>query len=300
VKKIIKKYTDVSFDLASCPEFLREGSAVKDSLHPSRIVIGAESEKAKSLLLKLHKPIVGSRLITDTKSAQMIKYAANAFLATKISFINTIARICDEIGASIDDISKGLGLDPRIGKSFLKAGLGYGGSCFPKDTWALVAFAKKVGYDFAFLKQVDQVNQGQIDYFVKKVKKACGGSVKDKRLTILGLSFKPNTSDVREARSVPLIKKLKKMGAKIYACDPAATREAKKAIKNIKFFTDPYKALKNSNALILVTEWEEFKSLDFKKAAKLMKEKIVVDGRNFLDSKKLKELGFRYNGVGRQ
>ena len=300
VKKIIKKHTDVSFNLASCPEFLREGSAVKDSLHPSRVVIGTESKKARDILLQIHKPIVGPRLITDTKSAQMIKYAANAFLATKISFINTIARICDEIGASIDDISKGLGLDPRIGKSFLRAGLGYGGSCFPKDTWALIAYAKKVGYDFAFLKQVDQVNQDQIDYFVKKIKQVCGGTVKGKRLTILGLSFKPNTSDIREARSIPIIKKLKKMGARVYACDPVATGEAKKALKNIKFFTDPYKALKNSNALILVTEWEKFKNLDFKRVAKRMKEKIIVDGRNFLNSKKLKKLGFRYNGIGRR
>lgn len=298
IKKIIQKHTKSSFDLASCPEFLREGSAVYDSLHPSRIVIGAESKKAKEILLKLHKPIKGPRLITDVKSAQMIKYAANAYLATKISFINTIARICDNIGADIEDIAKGLGLDSRIGKSFLKAGLGYGGSCFPKDTWALIAYAKKQGYDFGFLKQVDQVNQNQIDYFIKKIKKACG-SLNGKTLTILGLSFKPNTSDVREARSIPIIKKLKKAGAKIKAHDPVATNEAKKEIKDIKYFTDPYKALENSSALLLITEWEKYKDLNFKKAAKIMKEKIIIDGRNFLDSKKLKKLGFIYKGVGR-
>lgn len=300
VKRIIEKETNIPFDLASCPEFLREGSAVEDSFHPSRIVIGAESRRAKALLLNLHKPIKAPRLVCDVRSAQMIKYAANAFLATKISFINSIARLCDVVGADIDEVALGLGLDPRIGKQFLKAGLGYGGSCFPKDTWALIAFAKRLGYNFKFLKEVDNVNQTQIGYFVDKIIRTCGGSVKNKTLTILGLSFKPNTDDLREARSIRVIEKLQKLGAKIYAYDPVAVEKAKKILKGVKFYDNPYKALKNSSALILITEWEEFKKLDFKKIAKLMREKNIIDGRNFLDSKELKKLGFIYEGVGRR
>lgn len=299
VKKIIEKQTNQSFDIASCPEFLREGSAVKDALHPSRIVIGSESKRAKELLLKIHQPIKGERLVTDTKSAQIIKYAANAFLATKISFINSIARICDSINADIEEVADGLGMDPRIGKQFLKAGLGYGGSCFPKDTWALIAYARRLGYDFKFLSQVDQVNKDQIDYFVQKIITACGGSVKGKILTVLGLSFKPQTDDMREARSIVLIQKLEKLGAKIKAYDPKATNNAKKILKKVKYCPDAYEALKESSALILVTEWPEFKELDFEKIKTLMKERVVIDGRNFLDRGKIKKLGFVYKGIGR-
>lgn len=300
VEKIIRKYSKAPFDMASCPEFLREGSAVADSLSPSRIVIGTESKKAKDLLLKLHQPIKAPRLVCDVKSAQMIKYAANAFLATKISYINSIARLCDVIGADIDKVALGLGLDPRIGGKFLQAGLGYGGSCFPKDTWALIAYAKRLGYDFKFLKEVDHVNNGQIDYFVKKVKKLCGGTLKGKTLTVLGLSFKPGTSDMREARSIPLIRKTIRMGANINAFDPKALDEAKKYFSGVNFFENPYPALKGSNVLILITDWQEFYKLDFVKIGKIMKEKKIIDGRNFLDSKKLKKLGFVYEGVGRR
>lgn len=300
VKKIISQETNVSFDMASCPEFLREGSAIDNALHPSRIVIGVESKKAKELLLKLHQPIKATRLVCDIKSAQMIKYAANAFLATKISFINSIARLCDEVGADIDQVSSGLGLDPRISKQFLKAGLGYGGSCFPKDTWALIAYAKRLGYDFKFLKEVDNVNQNQIDYFVEKILKACQGSVKDKTLTILGLAFKPDTDDMREARSIKVIQKLQKLGAKINAYDPVANKNAQKVLKSVSFYNDVYQALKNSSGLILITEWNEFKKLDFKKAAKLMKKKVIVDARNFYHPEKVRKLGFSYQGIGRK
>jgi UDPglucose 6-dehydrogenase len=299
IEGIIKKETKISFDLASCPEFLQEGSAIENSLHPARIVIGSESKKAKKLLLQLHEPVKAPRLVCDIKSAQMIKYAANAFLATKISFINSIARLCDVIKADIKPVSEGLGLDPRIGKQFLKAGLGYGGSCFPKDTWALIAYAKRLGYNFSFLKEVDNVNQEQVDYFLAKAVKALGGSVKNKPLTVLGLSFKPDTDDMREARSVLLIRKLQQKGAKISAYDPIAINNAKKVLKNVKLYNSPYQALKGSSALFLVTEWPEFKKLDFKKVGRLMKEKVIIDGRNFLDDKKLKKLGFIYKGVGR-
>jgi len=299
VSKIIKEKTETEFDIASCPEFLKEGSAVEDSLNPDRIVIGADSKKAQQLLLKLHKPIKGERLLCSIKSAQLIKYAANSFLATKISFINSIARICDKIGADIKDVALGLGLDPRIGKQFLQAGLGYGGSCFPKDTWALIAYAKRLGYNFKFLKEVDNVNKNQIEYFVKKVVQACEGSVKGKVLTVLGLSFKPNTDDIREARSIPIIKKLQKRGAQIKAVDPVAVDNAKKVLKGVDFFEDPYKALQDSSALLLVTEWKDFKELNFDKLKKKMKKKVIVDGRNIYDPKLLKKKGFYYIGIGR-
>ncbi len=299
VKKIIHKQTKIPFDVAACPEFLKEGSAVADSLHPSRVVIGVESKRAKELLLKLHRPIKAPRLVCDINSAQMIKYAANAFLATKISFINSIARICDAVGADVGTVSQGLSLDPRISGQFLQAGLGYGGSCFPKDTWALISFARKLGYDFKFLKEVDQINQEQINYLVQKIIKSCGGSVEGKVLTILGLSFKPETDDIREARSIPLIKKLQEKGAKIKACDPVALENAAKVLKEVKLFKDPYLALENSSALILVTEWDEFKNLNFSKVGQIMAKKVIIDGRNIYDSKKLKKLGFQYKGVGR-
>lgn len=300
VEKIIKKETSVDFDIASCPEFLKEGSAIDDSFHPSRVVIGTENKRARDLLLKLHKPIKGIRLICDIKSAQMIKYAANAMLATRISFINSIARLCDVIGADIDKVSEGLGLDPRIGKQFLNAGLGYGGSCFPKDTWALITYAQRLGYDFKFLKEVDNVNQDQITYFVNKIINACGGSVKNKVVTILGLAFKPKTDDMREARSVLIINALQKKGAKIKVYDPVAMGGAKKILRKVEYFKDSYKALKDSSALILVTEWDQFKKLDFKKAARLMKDKVIIDGRNIYNPDKVKKLGFKYQGVGRK
>jgi len=298
VKKIIQKETKVSFDIASCPEFLREGSAVKDSLNPSRIVIGTESNQAQEILLKLHKPIKAPRVLCDVVSAQLIKYAANAFLATKISYINSIALLCDKIGADINKVSRGLGLDPRIGQAFLNAGLGYGGSCFAKDTSALVSFSKRQNYNFDFLKQVDQINKLQIDYFVDKAEKLLGGSVKGKIITVLGLSFKPNTDDMREARSIPIIEKLQKKGAEIRALDPVAIDNAKKILKNVNYFKDPYKALQTADALLLITEWEEYAKLDFTKIKKIMRSPVIVDGRNFLPKEKLKKIGFSYEGVG--
>ncbi len=299
VKKIIQKISKAPFDIASCPEFLREGSAVEDSLHPSRVVIGTESKRAQKLLLKLHQPIRAPRVLCDVVSAQLIKYAANAFLATKISFINSIARLCDNIGADIDKVGRGLGLDSRIGKSFLKAGLGYGGSCFPKDTWALISFAKRQKYDFRFLKEVDMVNKRQINYFVSKIESLLG-NIKGKTVTLLGLSFKPNTDDMREARSIPLIKKLKEKGAKIQASDPIALPKAEEILSGVCLHKDPYKALAGAEALLLVTEWEEYKRLDFAKVKKIMKKPVVVDGRNFLPKEKLKKLGFTYEGMGRK
>lgn len=284
VKEIIVKTAKVKFSVASVPEFLREGQAVNDALHPSRIVIGVDSAAAESVLFKLHQKFQAPILVMSPASAQLVKYASNAFLATKISFINTMAILADKVGADIADVAQGLGMDPRIGSSFLSPGLGYGGSCFPKDTWALIAFAKNLNYDFKFLKEVDRVNQKQVDYFISKM-----GQVKGKILTILGLTFKPNTDDVREARSTILIDKLKKMGAIIHAYDPVVKGK----------FSDPYHALTNSDGLVLVTEWQMFLELDFKKVKRLMRQPNIFDGRNFFDGKKLKQLGFNYWGIGR-
>lgn len=300
VKKAMQKKPPLAVDFASCPEFLREGSAVTDFLKPSRVVIGTTSRKAAKILKTLHRPLKAPIVICNPNSAQMVKYAANAFLATKISFINAIAILCDRIGADITKVSEGLGLDPRIGQQFLNAGLGYGGSCFPKDTWALISFAKKRGYDFGFLKQVDEVNKKQINYFVEKIIKVFSGDLKDKKLAVLGLSFKPNTDDMRFARSIPLIEKLQERGAKIVAYDPRAVKNAKKILKDVQYGQDAYDSLKDADALILVTEWEEFKDLDFKKVKKLMRQAIVFDGRNIYEPKKLKRFGFTYQGVGRK
>ena len=220
-------------------------------------------------------------------------------LSTRISFINAIAILCDKVGADIKDVSSGLGLDPRVGRSFLNAGLGYGGSCFPKDTWALIAFAKKLGYDFKFLRQVDMVNADQVDYFLTKIKAAFPGGLKGKILTVLGLSFKPETDDMRQARSVVLIKKLLSLGASVRATDPVAIKNARPLLPRVKFFTDSYQALSGSDGLVLVTEWAAYAKLDFKKIKKLIRQPYVFDGRNFFDPAKVKAAGFHYFGLGR-
>lgn len=289
VEKIITANTRIKFDLASNPEFLREGSAVNDALHPARVIIGVTSTKAEKILRLAHQKLKAPVLITDPASAQMTKYASNAMLATRISFMNSMAILCDKVGADINAVAEGLGLDPRIGQSFLSAGLGYGGSCFPKDTWALISFAKSLGYDFGFLRQVDQVNNDQIDYFIDKIKSAYPESIKGKILAILGLAFKPNTDDLREARSTILIEKLTKLGAIIRSFDPVIKTD----------FKDSYSALINADGLVLVTEWQEFKDLDFKKIYHSMHQPYVFDGRNFLDAKLLKKLKFKYFGIGR-
>lgn len=299
ITKWMRRFTKVDFDLASVPEFLREGKALEDSLRPYRIVIGVEKRSVAKKLLTLHKKISGRRLICDPASAQMIKYASNAFLPTKISFANSIAVLCDKFGANVEDVMKGMGMDKRIGSEFLGTGLGYGGSCFPKDVRALSALSQKSGYTFCILTAVEKTNKKQTDYFVKKIVRLCGGSVRNKILTVLGLSFKPNTSDIREANSLSVISELQKNGAKIRACDPVAIPEAKRILKEVEFFEDPYKALKGAEALILVTEWEDYKNLDFVKIKTLMKYPIVIDGRNVYNKRKLEKFGFLYEGVGK-
>ena len=298
VKEIFKSHCKVKYDIASTPEFLREGSAINDALHPSRIVLGVESNKAEKILRSLHKKLKSEVVVTTPQSAQLIKYASNAMLATRISFINAMAIIADKVDADIKDISLGLGLDPRIGQSFLDAGLGYGGSCFPKDTWALIAYAKTLGYDFDFLKQVDQVNHDQIDYFISKIKKLYP-SLKGKTLTVLGLAFKPNTDDLRESRSIVLVNKLLELGAQVNAYDPVAGHLAKDVLEKVKFFKSAPVSLINSDGLVLATEWQEFKDLNLKKVKNSMRTPVIFDARNFFNPDKVKKLGFKYFGIGR-
>lgn len=299
VGRWMKKFTKVSFDLASVPEFLREGKALEDSLHPYRVVVGTEKRSVAEKLLFLHKKIPGKRLICNPASAQMIKYASNAYLPTKISFANSIAVLCDKFGANVEDVMKGVGMDRRIGPDFLAAGLGYGGSCFPKDVAALIDLSQKADYNFSILKAVEKTNKRQIDYFIKKIVRLCGGSVKGKILTLLGLSFKPGTSDMREASSLYVIGELQKREAKIRACDPVAIPEAKKLVYGVDFFENVYEALVGADALVLVTEWDDYKTLDFNKVGQLMKSLVVVDGRNIYNRERLGELGFSYEGIGK-
>lgn len=289
VKEIIAKTAKIKFSVASVPEFLREGQAVNDALRPARVVIGTDLKSAEETLVKLHQKFKCPILTMSPESAQLVKYASNAMLATRISFVNSMAILADKVGADITDVAKGLGLDPRIGSSFLNAGLGYGGSCFPKDTWALIAFAKSLGYDFKFLKEVDEVNQKQADYFIAKIKEGLG-TIRGKTLTVLGLAFKPNTDDLREARSTLIIAKLKQAGAHVKSYDPV--------VKGTD--SDAYGAMVNSDGLVLVTEWQEFLDLNWQKVKRLMKQPNVFDGRNWFDPEKLKKLGFNYWGIGRK
>ncbi len=301
IKKTIQRYkkNNVEFDVVSNPEFLREGSAVKDFLYPDRIVIGVESEKAKKIMLKLYQKIKSPKIIVDTKSAELIKHASNSFLATKISFINAVANICELSGADVEKVALGMGLDKRIGKDFLKAGVGYGGSCFPKDVDAFIWISEKLGYDFSLLKEVKKINEKQKELFAKKIEDTLW-ILKEKMIGILGLSFKPNTDDIREAPSIYIIKTLKQKGAKIKAYDPKAIQKMKQIFPDIEYCDNPYEVAKNSDCLVILTEWPEFKKLDLKKVKKLLNQPIIIDGRNIFDPKKMTKLGFIYKCVGRR
>ncbi len=300
VGKIIekKKPGKTSFDIASCPEFLKEGTALSDTLNPDRIVIGVESPKAHDLLLDLHKPIDGETIITTIETAEMIKYASNALLSTKISFSNAMSFICDKVGADVEEVMTAVGLDKRLGRSFLYPGVGYGGSCFPKDVKALIAVASNFGYNFELLKAVNKINQEARDRFVEKIAKTMG-SVKNKTIAVLGLSFKPNTDDMREAPSVTIIRSLIQLGAKIKAYDPVAIENAKKILSDLIFCSNPQETAIGADALVILTEWNEFKQLDLKSMKKVMKDSYLFDGRNIYDPKKVKKAGFIYKGVGR-
>jgi len=297
-EQLFKRGKDIPFDIVSNPEFLREGSAVHDSLNPDRIIIGAENSNAADKLVELHKPFKAPVVVTDIRSAEMIKYASNAFLATKISFINEIANICERVGADVTEVARGMGLDPRIGDKFLNAGVGYGGSCFPKDTRALINMASSVGYDFQIMKAVDNVNKLQRMYVVDKLEKALNG-IKGKKIGVLGLSFKPNTDDIREAPSLDIINKLKELGGIIRAYDPAAVYNAKMVLYGVCFCSNPYETAEGCDALLLLTEWEEFSSLDFGKLREIMKGNVIIDGRNLWEPEKVRSYGFIYLSIGR-
>ena len=301
VKKTLAAYIKgrFDFDVASNPEFLREGSGIFDFMHPDRIVIGVESKRARDLLLKLYKPLHAPIVITNIKSAELIKHASNAFLATKISFINAVSRICDIVGADIEEVERGMGLDKRIGRDFINAGLGYGGSCFPKDLEAFVSIAGKFGYDFRLLKEVKRINEGQRPFIISKIKESLW-IIKGKTIGVLGLAFKPNTDDIRNAPALDLIRDLQKEGANIKAYDPEAMGKARAAITKVKFCRDPYATASGCDCLVIATEWDEFKKINFIKIKKLLKRPIIIDGRNIYAPKKLRELGFNYVGLGRK
>jgi len=302
VAKLVSKVKSkkASFDIASCPEFLREGTAIYDTLNPDRIVIGTDSTRAKKVLLELHKPINGKFVTCGIETAEMIKYAANSILSTKISFANAISFLCEATGADIGGVMEGIGLDKRIGSQFLSAGIGFGGSCFPKDVKALVAIAADYGYDFGLLKEVNKINLEAADRFVKKVKKALGGKVKGKTVAVLGLSFKPNTDDMREAPSIKVLTPLILAGAKIKAYDPEAGKTARAVFGDkISYEGSAYEAVKDAQILLVLTEWNEFKQLSLRKVKSLMKKPVVVDGRNIYDPVKMGKMGFIYIGVGR-
>lgn len=309
VKHTIQTYIrpKIKFDVASNPEFLREGRAINDFMHPDRIVIGIESKKAEGLLVNLYKPLNVPLVVTDIKSAELIKHASNSYLATKISFINAISRICDKVGADVMEVARGMGLDKRIGPAFLEAGIGYGGSCFPKDLDAFISISEKLGYDFQLLKAVKEINHEQKAFFLNKLKDSLW-ILKDKTVAILGVSFKPDTDDIRNAPSIEIIRALETEGALLKVYDPQAIEKAKEALKNdnpqgaprIKFCKDPYEACKTSDCLIILTEWDEFKGLDFLRIKKLLKRPLVIDGRNIYEPKTMQKLGFTYISIGRK
>jgi UDPglucose 6-dehydrogenase len=307
IRKIIEdnKPKNAKFDLASCPEFLREGQAISDTLRPDRIVVGTDSQKAEDLLVELHSVLdsgeikaQGHFVLTNIETAEMIKYAANAFLATKISFANAIAKLSELTGADAQKVLEGIGMDKRIGPSFLAPGAGYGGSCFPKDVKALISISKGLGYDFGLLREVEEINRQASEDIVRKAEKLLG-SVKGKNITILGLSFKPDTDDMREAPSLIVIEGLLQAGAKITAYDPIAMNNARKLISGIQFAKDTYSAAKDADLIIVVTEWNEFKELDLEKLRSQMKGNGLIDGRNIYKSDEAKNAGFSYTGVGR-
>lgn len=288
----------IKFDVASNPEFLREGQAIDDFMNPDRIVIGIRTKKARGILTKLYRTFNAPIIVTDIESAELIKHASNSFLATKISFINAISNICVKCGADVVNVARGMGLDKRIGEEFLEAGVGFGGFCFPKDLEAFIRISQKLGYEFDILRAVKEVNDSQRILFVKKIEEALW-ILSGKTVAILGLSFKPDTDDMRYAPSIDIINMLKNEGVKIKAFDPKAMKRAKKLVTGITFCKDVYAACQNSDCLAIITDWNEFKEIDLKRVKKLMKQPIIVDGRNIYNPDAVRKLGFKYIGMGR-
>ncbi len=294
----INKKKGVSFDVASNPEFLREGQAIKDFMQPDRIVLGVESKKAEKILRELYSGIKAPLLVTNIRSAELIKHASNSFLALKISFVNAVSQVCELSGADIECVAQGLGMDKRIGRAFLDAGIGFGGFCLPKDLDAFITISKKLGYDFNLLKEVKRINDFQKESFIKKIEGSLW-NIKDKTIAVLGLAFKPDTDDMRFAPSVDIINTLVAHGAHIRAYDPQAMGKARQIFCDVKFCQDPYEAARFSDCLIIITEWNEFKELDFKKIKRLLKQPLIIDGRNIYDPLMMKRFGFKYISIGR-
>lgn len=289
-----------SFAIASCPEFLRQGQAVGDTMHPHRVVIGTTSDRAQKLLIDLHKTIDTKLVLCNVETAELIKYAANSMLSIKISFANALALLSEKVGADVEKVLEGVGLDSRIGRNFLYPGVGYGGSCFPKDVKALIAIARDYDYDFKLLKATDEINDEARIHFIEKIKKHFNGSVKGKKIAVLGLSFKPDTDDMRFAPSITVISALMKDGAEVTAYDPVAMENAKKVLPpGVTYAKSAYDAAKNADAVAVVTEWNEFRQLDMVKLAKELRDRVLFDGRNMYDPQVIKDLGYMYYGVGR-
>jgi UDPglucose 6-dehydrogenase len=303
VKRIIRAARpDAEFDVASNPEFLREGAAIGDFMRPDRVVIGTESRRAAGVLRALYRPLyLQETPIVDTalETAEMIKYAANSFLATKITFINEFATLCEKVGADIQDVARGIGLDGRIGSKFLHAGPGYGGSCFPKDTLALVKTAREADAPVRIVETVVAINEARKAAMAGKVVEACGGSVAGKTVAILGLTFKPNTDDMRDSPSIAIIEALQQAGASVRAYDPQGMAEAETVLTDVLFCDGPYEAMTGADALVIVTEWNAFRALDLNRVKTLLTHPVLIDLRNIYDPRDMKHAGFTYHSVGR-
>jgi UDPglucose 6-dehydrogenase len=302
IEEILREEGVADVSVASNPEFLREGAAIADFKHPDRIVVGADDERAREVLREIYRPLFLNRapiLFTGRRTAELTKYAANAFLAVKISFINEIADLCEAVDADVQDVARGIGLDNRIGPKFLHAGPGYGGSCFPKDTLALLQTADAAGVDQRIVRTTVEVNDDRKAGMVERVARAIGGELGGKRIAVLGLAFKPNTDDMREAPSIPLVNGLVQRGANVSAFDPVAREQAERIFKDIQFASDAYAAAAGADALVIVTEWDEFRALDLEKIAQSLRGKVLVDLRNVYDRGEAEQAGLAYYGVGR-
>lgn len=300
IRKTVERYNraGLPFDIASNPEFLREGSAVRDFLNPDRIVIGVESARAREIMLEIYRPLKAPIIITDIASAELIKHASNAFLAMKISFVNALAVLCEAAGADVRLVARGMGMDSRIGNAFLEAGIGYGGFCFPKDLKAFVRIAQELGYEFRLLKEVERINEEARERFVRKIRQALW-NLRGKNIGVLGLAFKPNTDDMRFAPSIYIIKALVAEGARVRAYDPQAMNNARKLLPDIQYCENPLDVATDADLLAILTEWDEFRKLDLKIVKERMRVPIICDGRNIFEPSEMEKLGFVYIGTGR-
>jgi len=302
VREVITRHQPrpIEFDVVSNPEFLREGSAIEDTLRPDRIVIGAPNQQVAMTLVELYAPLERPMIITDLPSAEVIKYASNAFLAVKISFINAIANLCEAAGADVGHVTKGIGLDSRIGRAFLQPGLGYGGSCFPKDVDSLIHTAACLGYDFKLLRSVVDINRERAQHLTELMRKALG-PFEDKTVAVLGLAFKPNTDDMREAKSLEVVRQLHAAGARIRCYDPVAMDNARALVPaGVAFSDSAYAAAEGADAVVLITEWNEFKYLNLERLRRLLRRPLVFDGRNLWEPERMRRLGFEYYSIGRR